>query len=253
METTDQPLASAAAPEPELSLWARSVAVFARPSQAWTGLGRRGRWWFPLLLCTLIAVAGTGLTYQRALVPTMVEQFERQVESEQITPAMADQLAERMSGPFGIGMNLGSILVMFPLITLATALMPWLAAGFMLGRRFSFRDSFVVTAWAGLVTIPSQVLTSVLAWTNETMTNLHVGFGAFLPVETPPSKLMVGLGTFLDHGIGPFSLWYVWVLAVGAAALSGAPRRSVLLALGGVWLVVVAIISVLAAVFAPGA
>ena len=93
----------------------------------------------------------------------------------------------------------------------------------------------------------------MLAWTNETMTNLHTGFGVLLPVEDPPSKLMVGLGTFLDHGIGPFALWYLVVLALGAAALSGAPRRSVILALGGLWLVVIAIISVLAAFFAPGA
>jgi hypothetical protein len=142
---------------------------------------------------------------------------------------------------------------MMPLVTLAIALLPWLAAGFLLGRRFSFRDAFVVTAWAGLVQIPAQILTSVLAWTNETMSNLHTGFGVLLPVEDPPSKLVVGLGAFLDHGIGPFAIWYVAVLALGAAALSGAPRRSVMLALGGLWLAAVAIIAVVAALFAPGA
>jgi len=130
--------------------------------------------------------------------------------------------------------------------------LPWLAAGFMLGRRFRYRDAFVVTAWSGLVSIPAQILTSALAWTNESMTNLHIGFGVLLPAVDPPSKLMVGLGMFLNQGIGPFALWWVAVLALGTAALSGAPRRSVILVLGGIWLVVIAIISVLAAVFAPG-
>ena len=253
METMTQPLTTPVEPGPAVSVWSRSVAVFTRPAQAWAGLERRGQWWFPLVLCTVVSVIGTGLTYQRALVPTILAQFDRQVESEQITQAMADQLGERMSGPFGVGMNLGSIVVVLPLITLATALLPWLAAGFMLGRRFRYRDAFVVTAWAGLVTIPAQILTSVLAWTNETMTNLHVGFGVLLPVADPPSKLMVGLGTFLDHGIGPFALWYLVVLALGTVALSGGPRRSVMLALGGIWLLVIAIVSVLAAVLAPGA
>ena len=253
METTTQPLTAAALAEPTMSIWSRSVAVFSRPAQAWTGLERRGQWWFPLVLCILVSVLGTGLTYQRSFMPTILAQFDRQVESEQITQAAADQLAEQMSGPIGMGMNLGSIVVGLPLITLAFALLPWLATGFMLGRRFRFRDAFVVTAWAGLVSLPAQILTSVLAWTNESMANLHIGFGVLLPVEDPPSKLTVGLGTFLDHGIGPFAIWYLGVLVVGTAALSGAPRRSVILVLGCVWLAVLAIISVLAAVLAPGA
>jgi hypothetical protein len=253
MEMMTQPPATTEQPEPVMSIWSRSVAIFARPTQAWAGLERRGQWWFPLVLCTLASVIGTGLTYQRALMPTILAQFDRQVEQEQITQATADQMAEQMSGPIGMGMNLGSIVVGLSLMTLAFALLPWLATAFMLGRKFRYRDAFVVTAWAGLVSIPAQILTSVLAWTNESMTNLHIGFGVLLPVEDPPSKLMVGLGTFLDQGIGPFAIWYLAVLAVGTAALSGAPRRSVILVLGGIWLVVIAIISVVAAVFAPGA
>lgn len=254
METTTQPLtATASSDEPRMSIWARSVAMFARPTAAWTGLERRGQWWFPVVLCILVSVLGTALTYQRAFVPTILAQFDRQVESEQLTQAAADQLAEQMSGPGGMVMNLGSIVVGLPLITLAFALLPWLAAAFMLGRRFRYRDAFVVTAWAGLVSLPAQILTSVLAWTSESMTNLHTGFGVLLPVEDPPSKLMVGLGMFLDQGIGPLAIWYLAVLALGTAALSGAPRRSVILVLGGVWLVVIAILSVLSAIFAPGA
>ncbi len=253
MEPMTQPPMASAPSESAMSIWSRSVALFARPAEAWTGLERRGQWWFPLVLCMLVPVLGTGLTYQRALVPTILAQFDRQVESEQITQAQADQMAEQMSGPIGMGMNLGSIVVGLPLFTLAFALLPWLAAAFLLGRRFRYRDAFVVTAWAGLVSLPAQILTFALAWTSETMTNLHIGFGVFLPVEDPPSKLMVGLGAFLDQGIGPFALWYLAVLALGTAALSGAPRRSVILVLGGVWLVVNALFSVVAAVFAPGA
>ncbi len=223
METTTQPLTAPAVPEPEprLSAWGRSVAVFARPAQAWAGLERRGQWWFPLVLCTLVSVLGTGLTYQRAIVPTMLAQFDRQVEAGQIPPTALDRIERQVSGPAALAMNLASVVVVLPLMSMAFAVLPWLAAGFMLGHRFRYRDAFVVTAWAGLVTIPAQILTSALAWTNETMTNLHVGFGVLLPIEEPPSKLMVGLGTFLDQGIGPFALWYLVVLALGAAALSG--------------------------------
>ena len=253
METTTQPQPTDLVPGPGLPVWSRSVAVFARPAQAWSGLERKGQWWFPLLISIVVALVGTGLTYQRALVPTILERLDRQVEAGQVPPEALDRIERQVSSPAAMGMNLGSIVVMVPLVTLAMALLPWLAAGFLLGRRFSFRDAFVVTSWAGLVQIPAQILTSVLAWTNESMSNLHTGFGVLLPVEDPPSKLFVGLGAFLDYGVGPFYLWYVAVLALGAAALSGAPRRSVLFTLGGVWLGVMAIIAVLAALFAPGA
>jgi hypothetical protein len=253
METTTQPPVTAAQPEPVMSLWGRSMAVFSRPAQAWTGLERKGQWWFPLVLCVLVSVISTGLTYQRAMVPTQLAQLDRQVEEGKIPPEALDRIERQVSSPATMAITLASIVVALPLMNLVFAVMPWLAAGFMLGRRFRYRDAFAVTAWAGLVSIPAQVLTSVLAWTNETMTNLHIGFGVLLPVEDPPSKLIVGLGTFLDQGIGPFAIWSLAVLALGTAALSGAPRRSVILVLGGIWLVVIAIISVLAAVFAPGA
>jgi hypothetical protein len=253
MEMTTQPLTAAAQAEPAISVWSRSVAMFTRPARAWAGLERKGQWWFPLVLCVLVSVISMGLTYQRAMVPTQLAQLDRQVEAGQIPPDALDRIERQVSSPAAMAITLASIAIVTPLMNLAFAVIPWLAAGFMLGRSFRYRDAFVVTAWAGLVNIPAQILTSVLAWTNETMTSLHIGFGVLLPVADPPSKLMVGLGTFLDQGIGPFALWYLAVLALGTAALSGAPRRSVILVLGGVWLVVIAIISVVAAVFAPGA
>jgi hypothetical protein len=253
MESMTQTPTGTAPPEPVMSILSRSVAVFARPAQAWAGLERRGQWWFPLVLGVLVSLVGTGLTYQRALVPTQIAQMERMVESGQIPPSALDGIEEQLSSPVRVGITLASIVVAIPVMTLLFAVLPWLAAGFMLGRKFRYRDAFVVTAWSGLVGLPAQILTSVLAWTNETMTSLHIGFGVLLPPEDPPSKLMVGLGTFLDQGIGPFALWSLAVLALGTAALSGAPRRSVILVLGGIWLLVIAIFSVLAAVLTPGA
>jgi hypothetical protein len=152
-----------------------------------------------------------------------------------------------------MAVQVGMQTVAVPVMTLLIALLPWLVAGFMLGFRFRDRDAFVVTSWAGLVTLPASVLTYALAWVNQTMTTVHTGFGVLLPVEDTPSKLMVGLGTFLDQGIGPFSLWYVAVMGLGAAVLSGAPARRVLIALGGLWIVAWIIFSALAMLFAPGA
>ena len=252
MEPTTQPPGEQTVPTPGMSLGARFAAVFARPAQAWGGLETRGQWWFPLLLTVVVGAAGTAIVYQRAIVPTQIAQMERQVEAGQM-PAEALPNAERMmSSPVMAVVPVLAVLVMVPLITLATALLVWLAVGFIMGHRFRYRDAFVVTSWAGLVTLPAAVITYVLAWVNQNMMNVHIGFGALLPQEDAPSRLVRGLGVFLDYGIGPFYLWYVAVMALGAAALSGAPRRSVMLALGGLWLVVTLAFAGLSGLLTPG-
>lgn len=252
METTAVPQSPAPEPTPSLSLGARALAVFARPAQAWGGLERRGQWWFPLLISVLVSLGGTLLIYQRAIVPTQLAQFERQVEAGRIPPEAMARIEEQVASPVSLGISLGSLVVAVPLMTCVFALLPWITAGFMLGGRFRYREAFAVTAWAGLVAIPAQLLTYLLGWLNESMTGVHTGFGVLLPVEDPPSRLMVGLGTFLDQGIGPFALWYVLVLALGAAALSGGDRRRVVLAVGAAWVAVLAIVSVAAGLLAPG-
>jgi hypothetical protein len=253
VETTAPPQSAAPEPTPSLSIGARTVAIFARPTQAWGGLERRGQWWFPLIVSILLAVAGTALIHERAIVPTQLAQIERQVDAGQIPPEAVGRIEEQVASPMALGFTLVSVVLAVPLMTLAFALVPWLAAGFTLGHRFRYRDAFVTTVWAGLVAIPGQLLTYVLAWVNESMAGVHTGFGVLLPVEDPPSKLVVGLGTFLDQGIGPLALWYVVVLALGAAALSGGNRGAVIRAVGGIWLVVWAVVSVVAALLAPGA
>jgi hypothetical protein len=253
MTTVNDPVATPGAPQPTLSVWRRAVAVFARPAEAWIGLERRAQWWFPLLVAVLVSVAGTLVVYQRAIVPSQLEQFERQVEAGQLPAEAMARIEEQVASPVSMGFALGAIVIAVPVMTCVFALLPWISAGFLLGRRFRYRDAFAVTAWAGLVAIPAQILSYLLGWINESMSGVHTGFGVLLPLEDPPSKLMAGLGVFLDQGIGPLALWYVLVVALGAAAVTGGDRRRVVVTVGAVWLVVMAVVSVVAGLVAPGA
>ena len=83
------------------------------------------------------------------------------------------------------------------------------------------------------------------------MRDLHVGFGILLPVSDTPNKLMTGLGFFLD-AIGPLAIWYLVVAIIGAAAVSGAPRKSVGWVLGGLYLVLMVCFATLGAMFNRG-
>ena len=82
------------------------------------------------------------------------------------------------------------------------------------------------------------------------MKGVHVGFGMLLPDSDTPSRLGLWLGAVLD-AIGPLSIWYVVVLVLGAATLSGAPRKQTAWVLGGLYIALVLLFSSLGAMFAP--
>jgi polysaccharide pyruvyl transferase WcaK-like protein len=55
-------------------------------------------------------------------------------------------------------------------------------------------------------------------------------------MSDPPAKWQFGLASFLD-AFGPFELWTLALVIIGASTLSGAPRKSVLWVIGGLYLV----------------
>jgi hypothetical protein len=240
------------APAPEImSPWARAVAVFARPGSAWTGLDRRAQWWFPLVVLVVVGLASAAILHDRAVVPMITERWEQMVDSGQMTAEQLQRMEAGMRGPGGLIMTLIPQLIAMPLIMLLLGLGISLGVGFLLGTKLKFRLAFEIANWASLVTLPATVITSVLAWSKETMRGIHLGLGVLVPMSDPPEKLQVGLASFLD-AIGPFNLWFLVVAVIGAAALSGAPRKSVAWVLGGLYVALAVVMAALAAVFNPG-
>lgn len=246
--TVESPVDSA--PEPRLGLLPRAIAVFARPTAAWTGLREQVQWWFPMLVVACVGALMAMAIHNRAIVPMMVEAWQQQVASGNMAAEQVDKMEAFFTSPAGLAITVVQQLIVLPIVTLLTALVAWFGVGFILGRPLRYRLALEVTAWAGLITIPTQLLTGVLAWTRETMKGVHVGFGILLPEPETPSRLGIWLGAVLD-ALGPLSLWYLAVLVIGAAAVSGAPRKTVAWVLGGLYLALVLLFSSLGALFAP--
>jgi hypothetical protein len=248
------PLATAVtegAPSP--SVWERTVRVFVNPVRAWDGLETRSRWWFPLLILVLLQVGGILATYHRVLLPTMVEQWNQQVERGQMPPAQLDKIEDFFTNkPLALLIVAGQQAIAMPIVMLLVALVGWFGIGFVLGTKFPFRLSLEVFTWAMFVRLPETILTFVIGWANETFKGIHFGLGALLPVEDAPTKLHTGLAVLLD-AVGPFSLWYLFVTIVGCSVLSGAPRKNVAWVLIALYLALTVVFAVVAAVFAPGA
>ena len=240
------------APREGLSVLQRAIAIFTRPGQAWVGLRERAQWWFPVLIMMILAVASSALLYQRAIVPMMSENLDQQVANGQLPADQADRMERFFASPVGMAVSVGPQILAVPIITLVVALAVWFGVGFVLGKDFKYRHALEVASWSSLISIPAYLLTTALAWTKQTMRGVHVGLGILLPDMDPPSKLHTALGVFLDS-LGPLSIWYLVVGILGAAALSGAPRKSVAWVLGILYVVLAAFMAALAAMFTPAA
>ena len=251
MDSIPNETVSASAPSTgaaPLSVWERAVAVFARPSAAWSGLEHRSQFWFPLLLLMLVNGAFAAALHQRAMMPMLSEAWEQAVSDGKMTAAQVDKMESFMGGTVGLCMMVGQQVIAWPIILLVSALGVWFGVGFVLGKKFRFRLAFETVAWSSLINIPGILLAGVLAWSRETMRGLHTGFGILLPESDPPSKLITGLGFFLD-AIGPLALWGLAVVIIGAAAVSGAPRKSVGWVLGGLYVAMMVFFAALGAMF----
>lgn len=242
---------SAESPEPSLSPLQRAVCVFVRPQAAWGGLRSHAQWWFPLLVIVVVSLALAALLHDRAVIPMLREAWDEQVANGQMSAEQVDRLEQMMSGPSGLGFTLVQQLIVIPVLYLFSAMVVWFGIAFILGRKMSYRLGLEAVSWSGLVTIPAQLLTLAIAWSRETMRGVHVGFGILLPEAETPSRLNVALGVILD-ALGPLSIWYVIVLILGAAALSGAPRKPVAWVIGGLYLAMILLFAAIGALFTPG-
>lgn len=236
--------------EPEaLSPGARIVAVYTQPARAWAGLRERTQWWIPLLIVTLVSGLTGAVLYKRAIVPMTLDRMEEQVASGDMPRQQFERVEQFFASPAGMAIVVGQQVLVVPIITFVVGLLVWFGAGFVLGTDFRYRHGLEVAAWASLINIPALLLTTGIAWVRQTMQGVHVGFGILLPEVDTPSRLMAGLGVFLD-GIGPFAIWYLVVGILGAAALSGAPRKSVGWVMVGLYLACLALGAALASLTA---
>jgi hypothetical protein len=247
---TEVPVAPSA-PAAILSPWQRAWAVFARPAAAWSGLEARPQFWFPLIVLIVVTAAFSSLLYERAILPMQLEAWEEMVENGQMSAEQLDRMEASMRGPTGMLLTVVPQAIFSPVILAFSALLIWVGVSFMLGVKLRYRLAFEVAAWGSLVALPGQILTGILAWSKGSMRGVHVGFGALLPASDNPSRWITGLGIVLD-AIGPLSLWWLAVTVIGAATLSGAPRRSVAWVLGGIYVAVVVFMAAVASLMMPG-
>ena len=152
--TPDSAAISPTATAETLSPWARAFAIFARPASAWVGLETRAQWWFPLLIVTTVAVAGTAALQNRAIIPMQAEAMEQQLQSGSMSPAQVQKMEDFLASPGGYALTVVPQIIFVPAFALLIALVIWFGVGFVLGSPMKYRHALEVACWANLVQLP---------------------------------------------------------------------------------------------------
>ncbi|MFI5370165.1 MAG: YIP1 family protein [Candidatus Eisenbacteria bacterium] len=250
--TLMDPTAPPAEPaDPGMSILERAVAVFVRPSQAWSGLRHQRQFWFPMLILFLGVTVFTFVLWERAYLPDASLGWRQAVDNGQMTQEQVEKIETNMSGIVPKTVSAISYGLIFAVFTLIGALGTWFGVGFILGTRLSYRLALEVTSWSGLVQVPALIVTGILAWSHESVKAVHLGLAVLLPDPETPNKMLMAAKVFLD-AIGPFAIWALVVSILGASALSGAPRKSVAWVCIALTLVFAAFGAAMAAMLGPG-
>jgi len=222
-----------------MSEGARLAGVFFEPKKTFADIGRRPRWWVPMVL---LMVATIGYTYaisqhvgwERAIRKTL----ETNQRVQALTPEQREQAIER-GAKFGamIGYIGAAIGPPITILFLAAILM---GTARMMGGQLRFEQVLAVNSYASLTGLVFVLLCVVVLFLKppddfNIQNPLAFNIGAFLDPSTTPKALFSVAGS-----IDLFTFWRIALLAVGlSAAARGFSFGKALAAVALPWLLLV--------------
>ena len=225
--------------------------LFTHPGAAWEGLETRAQWWMPFLGVLVLTVGLVLVTYHNALLPTILERYDGMVADGKISSEQVDKMSAFFDSPGGMAMIIGQQAVAASALYFLFAAVVMFGVSFLLGGRLRYRHALETVCWSGLISLPETLGTFVWAAFQHGFRGIHFSFAVLLPESDTPSRLQTGLAVLLD-AVGPFRIWYLVVLIIGAARLGGVSRRSAAWTLGTLYVLIALIGAVIASTFAPG-
>jgi len=234
MGTTGAPAEMSEAPK---SLGARLVGVFFSPGETFEDIARKPDWIAPLVLMTIVSIAGMEIFLNKIGVRPIIEwALEHSKNPQTLPPEQLDRAAQIQTLFFHA---LGVLAT--PVEALALAGIGLLIVNVILGGKISFKTAFAVACYANVVTIVGAIVGVVMVLAGgpehiisnpQNPTPLSLGF--FLdPLET--SKPLLSLGGSIDV----MTFWFMGMLGVGYSRAAGGKVKtaSVFLIFLAIWIV----------------
>lgn len=229
--------AAGSTPAPK-SLPARFIGVITSPADTFRSVAATPKWLGVLLITTLCVAFFSALPMTTdAGRQAAIDQQEHQMQSFgiQVNDQMHDQMergAARM--PYVTGV---SILFVAPIIALILTGILFAIFNAALGGEASFKQVFAIYVHSGVVSALAMVFTGVINYLRGG-TGGVANLGVLLPMVSDTSFVGRLLGM-----IDIFTLWWVFVLAIGLGVLYRRRTQPIAISFLGVYAVVAVVIA----------
>jgi len=219
-----------------MSFPARLAGIFTAPSLVFEELKRRPTWLAALLAVTLVTAAlnvavlwsNTGETVMRQQLQEATEKSGREVPPEAVDTQIA---VLRYLGP-------ASIVVIFPVMTLALSGLVYLIFSVVLGGEGTFKQAFSAYAHTALIGIVGAAVATAMIFLKGN-TKSSTAITAFLPFLEENSFVYR-----FCQGLDLFIIWQLVVLSIGMGIISRMSTRKAATAIFSVYLVIWLLITV---------
>lgn len=227
----------------------RILRLFHEPQRVYAAVAARGGGWTDWVVPTAL-VAGIWAAHNLAVLSVVAPDAPSEMPGwdslgeEDREQARQGLLQWRTHGWFSLpAISAFSSLAFTGLVL--TGVARW-----VLRAEASLLQMLMVKAYASLVAIPQWILLTPLVRAGGGATPASFSPAALLPAEAAATTL----GLFLA-GLNLFDAWQAWVIGIGLAVLTGAPRRRSVAAVLVLWVAWLALAALTAAVVpsaAPG-
>jgi len=222
------------------------VLALSSPQEAFEALAAKAMWSLALLLLVVLSVAAVGTGFSKVTPEAYLRAVEE--SGREVPPEIAEN-PERLLGFTRVATIVGAAAVV-PIVYFATAGI-FLIALKLAGSDLSYRQSLSVTVHGMLPMGVAAVIGIVIALARDTIDPIELEGGALVMSNLAflagdeTSKAMRALLTSVDL----FSVWSIWLLALGYRILGRVSAVSAWTSVLVVWIAGVAIKIGLAASF----
>jgi len=216
------------------------IDVYFAPREAFSRIVRQPRILIPLVVYVILVLGFTGIWMQKMdPVEFMKTQIEESGRADRIPPDQRQNIIEQQARMMPIfAWVLGPVGIAVTLLVIAGTLL--FVYRFFYAAEVSFEQAFAIVSWVfvavGLVTTPAILAVMSLKgdWNINPQEAVQANLGLLLDKSTAAKPLWALLSS-----IDVFSLWMVFLLAVGFAVASRKTTGSAIWGVAIPWVIIV--------------
>jgi len=237
---TEAVVAPSPAPDAGGGFFQNLIDVYFAPREAFTRIVSQPRVLVPLVVYVVLVLGFTGVWMQKMdPVEFMKTQIEESGRADRIPPEQREGIIEQQAKMMPIfAWVVGPVSIGVMLLVIAGALL--FVYRFFYAAEVGFKQAFAIVTWVflavGLITTPVTLAVMSLKgdWNINPQEAVQANLGLLLDKSTAAKPLWA-----LLTSIDVFSLWMVFLLAVGFAVASRKATGSAIWGVGIAWAIIV--------------